>query len=124
MVTPLWEEPFLSCLIGGASIHQQRLKVLSEPCWIVTHHTALKPNLWWIPGDTVKALDPPYFEMLLPADQAATLLVIGLAFSRYRSVRISQVPSVASLRWSSLIFPNVQSCSGLRKEHQPSALNE
>ena len=57
MVTPLWEEPFLSCLIGGASIHQQRLKVLSEPCWIVTHHTALKPNLWWIPGDKVKALD-------------------------------------------------------------------
>ena len=42
----------------GASIHQQRLKVLSEPCWIVTHHTALKPNLWWIPGDKVKALDP------------------------------------------------------------------
>nr|YP_009526554.1 hypothetical protein [Ammopiptanthus mongolicus]AXV54313.1 hypothetical protein [Ammopiptanthus mongolicus] len=29
----------------GASIHQRRLKVLSEPCWIVTHHTALKPNL-------------------------------------------------------------------------------
>lgn len=58
MVTLLWEEPFLSCLIGGASIHQQRLKVLSEPCWIVTHHTALKPNLWWIPGDKVKALDP------------------------------------------------------------------
>lgn len=58
MVTTLWEEPFLSCLIGGPSIHQQRLKVLSEPCWIVTHHTALKPNLWWIPGDKVKALDP------------------------------------------------------------------
>ncbi|KAB1227956.1 Ribosomal protein S3, mitochondrial [Morella rubra] len=37
---------------------QRRLKVLSEPCWIVTHHTALKPNLWWIPGDKVKALDP------------------------------------------------------------------
>ncbi|RDY14266.1 hypothetical protein CR513_00680, partial [Mucuna pruriens] len=30
----------------GASIHLRRLKVLSEPCWIVTHHTALKPNLW------------------------------------------------------------------------------
>jgi len=55
----------------------------------------------------------PYFEMLLPADQAATLL---LALSRYRSVRISQVPSVSSLRWSSLIFPNVQSCSGLKKK--------
>ena len=58
MVTPPWEEPLLSCLIGGASIHQRRLQVLSEPCWIVTHHTALKPNLWWIPGDKVKALDP------------------------------------------------------------------
>lgn len=58
MVTPPWEEPLPSCLIGGASIHQRRLKVLSEPCWIVTHHTALKPNLWWIPGDKVKALDP------------------------------------------------------------------
>ena len=58
MVTPPWEEPLLSCLIGGASIHQRRLKVLSEPCWIVTHHTALKPNLWWIPRDKVKALDP------------------------------------------------------------------
>ena len=54
MVTPPWEEPLPSCLIGGASIHQRRLKVLSEPCWIVTHHTALKPNLWWIPGDKVK----------------------------------------------------------------------
>ncbi|KAK7239691.1 hypothetical protein RIF29_43343 [Crotalaria pallida] len=31
-------------LYRGASIHQRRLKVLSEPCWIVTHHTALKPN--------------------------------------------------------------------------------
>ena len=41
MVTPPWEEPLLSCLIVGASIHQRRLKVLSEPCWIVTHHTAL-----------------------------------------------------------------------------------
>ncbi|KAK8572934.1 hypothetical protein V6N12_028974 [Hibiscus sabdariffa] len=40
------------------AIHQQRLKVLSEPCWIVTHQTALKPNLWGIPGDKVKALDP------------------------------------------------------------------
>jgi len=40
-MTPPWEEPLLSCLIGGASIHQRRLKVLSEPCWIVTHHTAL-----------------------------------------------------------------------------------
>ncbi|KAF4353494.1 hypothetical protein F8388_013786 [Cannabis sativa] len=38
--------------------------------------------------------------MLLPADQEATLLVIGLALSRYRSVRISQVPSVDSLRFS------------------------
>jgi hypothetical protein len=66
----------------------------------------------------------PYFEMLLPADQAATLLVIGLALSRYRSVRISQVPSVGSLRWSSLIFPNVQSRSGFRKEHRPSALKK
>ncbi|KAL2520362.1 Uncharacterized protein Fot_24285 [Forsythia ovata] len=45
-------------LLPGASIHQRRLKVLSEPCWIVTHHTTLKPNLWWIPGDKVKALDP------------------------------------------------------------------
>jgi len=62
--------------------------------------------------------------MLLPADQAATLLVIGLALSRYRSVRISQVPSVGSLRWSSLIFPNVQSRSGFRKEHRPSALKK
>ena len=62
--------------------------------------------------------------MLLPADQAATLLVIGFALSRYRSVRISQVPSVGSLRWSSLIFPNVQSSYSLRKEHQPSTLNE
>ncbi|KAI3670738.1 hypothetical protein L2E82_53287 [Cichorium intybus] len=34
--------------------------------------------------------------MLLPADQAATLL---LALSRYRSVRISKVPSVSSLRF-------------------------
>ena len=34
------------------------IHVLSEPCWIVTHHTALKPNLWWIPGDKVKAFDP------------------------------------------------------------------
>jgi len=58
MVTPPWEEPLLSCLIVGASIHQRRLKVLPEPCWIVTHHTALKPNLWWIPGDKAKALDP------------------------------------------------------------------
>ena len=56
MVTLPWEEPLLSC--GGASIHQQRLKVLSEPCWIVTHHTALKPNLWWIPGDKVKTQHP------------------------------------------------------------------
>ncbi|VFQ99639.1 unnamed protein product [Cuscuta campestris] len=45
MVTPPWEEPLPSCFIGEASIHQRRLKVLSEPCWIVTHHTALKPNL-------------------------------------------------------------------------------
>jgi len=58
MRTPPWEEPLLSCLIGGASIHQRRLKVLSEPCWIVTDHTAIKPNLWWIPGDKVKAFDP------------------------------------------------------------------
>lgn len=116
MVTPPWEEPLFSCLIGGASVHQRRLKVLSEPCWIVTHHTALKPNLWFIPGNKVKALDLLPCEMLLPADQAATLLVIGLALSRYRSVRISQVPSVGSLRWSSLIFPNVQTFSGLRKE--------
>ncbi|KAF4366421.1 hypothetical protein G4B88_003133, partial [Cannabis sativa] len=42
--------------------------------------------------------------MVLPADQAATLLVIGLALSRY-------LPSVGSLRRSSLIFANVQSCS-------------
>ncbi|CAN1127344.1 hypothetical protein LINPERPRIM_LOCUS44960 [Linum perenne] len=62
--------------------------------------------------------------MLLPVDQAATLLVIVLALSRYRSLRISQVSSVGLLRWSSLIFPNVQSCSGLRKEHRPSTLNE
>jgi len=38
MVTP-WEEP-------GASIHQRRRKVLSEPCWIVTHHMAIQPNLY------------------------------------------------------------------------------
>ena len=44
MVTEPWEKPLLSCLIGGASIHQRRLKVLSEPCRIVAHHTALKPN--------------------------------------------------------------------------------
>eukprot|EP01018_Ginkgo_biloba_P032347 Gb_17129 [translate_table: standard] len=45
----------------GASIHQRRLQVLSEPCWIVTHHTALQPNLYCGPhreGDKVKALDP------------------------------------------------------------------
>jgi hypothetical protein len=62
--------------------------------------------------------------MLLPADQAATLLVIGLALSRYRSVQISQVLSVGSLRRSSLIFPYVQSGFGFLKEHRPSALNE
>ncbi|KAF3558413.1 hypothetical protein F2Q69_00013564 [Brassica cretica] len=44
--------------VMGASIHQQRLKVLSKPCWIVTNPTALKPNMWCIPGDKVKALDP------------------------------------------------------------------
>jgi len=109
MLTPPWEEPLLSCLIGGASIHQRRLKVLSEPCWIVTHHTALKPNLWCIPGEKNFVSFAPYFdEILLPADQAATLLVISLALSCYRLVRISQVPSVGSLRWSFLIFPNVQ----------------
>ncbi|CAN1159803.1 hypothetical protein LINPERPRIM_LOCUS22076, partial [Linum perenne] len=32
--------------------------------------------------------------------------------------------SVGLLRWSSLIFPNIQSCSGLRKEHRPSTLND
>ena len=51
-----WEEP-----AEGASIHQRRLQVLSEPCWIVTHHTALQPNLYCGPhreGDKVKALDP------------------------------------------------------------------
>lgn len=37
----------------GASIHQGRRKVLSEPCWIVTHHTALKSD----PG-RLKALEP------------------------------------------------------------------
>ena len=62
MVTPSnlrdWGIAASFLLDRGASIHQQRLKVLSEPCWIVTHHTALKPNLWWIPGDKAKALDP------------------------------------------------------------------
>ena len=60
MVTPPWKEPLLSCLIGGASIQQRRLKVLSEPCWIVTHHTALaqtQPVVDWIPEEKVKALD-------------------------------------------------------------------
>lgn len=115
MVTPPWEEPLLSCLIREASIHQRRLKVLSEPCWIVTHHTALKPNLWWIPGDKVKALDPlPHTLRCSSPPIKAIKVVIGFSLSRYRLVRISQVPSVGSLRWSSLIFPNVQSCSDLR----------
>lgn len=68
---------FLLFILGGASIHQRKLKVLSEPCWIVTYHTALT--------QTQPVLDPggqsqsagsfaPYFEMLLPADQAAALL--------------------------------------------------
>ncbi|KAL0667983.1 hypothetical protein Bca4012_030687 [Brassica carinata] len=48
----------LGLFLEGASIHQQRLKVLSKPCWIVTNPTALKPNMWCIPGDKVKALDP------------------------------------------------------------------
>ena len=25
---------------------RERLNVLFEPCWIVAHHTALKPNMW------------------------------------------------------------------------------
>ena len=43
MVTPPWKEPLLSCLIGGGfhSPAQTKKKVLSEPCWIVTYHTAL-----------------------------------------------------------------------------------
>jgi hypothetical protein len=40
--------------------------------------------------------------MFLPADQAATLLVIGLALSRYRSVRISKVPFS---RFARVVFP-------------------
>lgn len=59
MVTRPWEESLPSCLLG-ASIHQCRLQVLSEPCWIVTHHTTLKPNLWWISRDKVKALMLPH----------------------------------------------------------------
>lgn len=97
-----------------ASIHQRRLKVLSEPCWIVAHHTALKPNLWWIPGDKVKALDPLPHTLRYsssPIKAKAIKVVLGFSLSRYRLVRISQVPS---LRWSSPIFPNVQSCSDLK----------
>lgn len=95
-----------------ASIHQRRLKVLSEPCWIVAHHTALKPNLWWIPGDKVKALDPlPHTLRCSSSPIKAIKVVLGFSLSRYRLVRISQVPS---LRWSSPIFPNVQSCSDLK----------
>lgn len=111
MLTSPWEEPLLSCLIGGASIHQRRLKVLSEPCWIVTHHTALKPNLWCIPGDKVKAFDPlPHTLMRYssPPIKQRRCSWVSLALSCYRLVRISQVPSVGSLRWSFLIFPNVQ----------------
>lgn len=57
------------------------------------------PNLWWISGDRVKSQHPfaLYFEMLLPVDRGARLLVIGNVLSGYRSVWISQVPWVASL---------------------------
>nr|QPF97854.1 hypothetical protein [Solanum bukasovii] len=96
MVTPPWEEPLPSCLIGGASIHQRRLKVLSEPCWIVTHHTALKPNLWWIPGDKVKTQHPlphtlrcssPLLRILqlslLSETPSISLLVVFLSFNHH-----------------------------------------
>lgn len=115
MVTPPWEEPLPSCLIGGFHSPAQTKSAL---------RTVLDSHLSH-GSQTQPVVDPgrqsqnatsfaPYFEMLLPADQGARLLVIGNALSRYRSVRISQVPSVASLRWSSLIFPNVQSSYGLR----------
>jgi hypothetical protein len=46
-----------------------------------------------------------------PHRRSSSDAALGLALSRYRSVWISQVP-------------NVQSCSGLRKEHRPITLNE
>ncbi len=69
MVTP-WEEP-------GASIHQRRLQVLSEPCWIVTHHTALQPNLYclWCRIGGLKALDPLPAPMCTPPRKQAAMLL-------------------------------------------------
>lgn len=87
----------------GASIHQRRLKVLSEPCWIVTHHTALKPNLWCIPGEKNFVSFAPYFdEILLPADQAATLLVDKPSF---KLLSFGSDKSSPFGRFAQVVFP-------------------
>ena len=52
MVVKAQEEPLLFCGLPFTSADY--IQVLPEPCWIVTHHTALKPNL----GKKVKALYP------------------------------------------------------------------
>ena len=43
MVAKPQEEPLLFCGLPFTSADY--IQVLPEPCWIVTHHTALKPNL-------------------------------------------------------------------------------
>ncbi|EEF27072.1 conserved hypothetical protein [Ricinus communis] len=63
--------------------------------------------------------------MLLPASDAARdrLSFKPLSFGSDKS---SPFGRFAQVRWSSrsVGFPNVKSCSGLRKEHRPSTLNE
>ncbi|KAH8479522.1 hypothetical protein H0E87_031587, partial [Populus deltoides] len=98
----------------GASIHQRRLKKKcssNRAGKSPITRLSLKPNLWWILGDKVKALDPLPHIGDAPHRRSSSDAALGLALSRYRSVWISQVP-------------NVQSCSGLRKEHRPITLNE
>jgi hypothetical protein len=78
----------------------------------------------------VNALDrsilPYFFEMLLPADQAATLLVIGLVAAILSFGSPPFLRPVRSGGLPSLIFPvgDQRSELFLRKEHRPSALNE
>lgn len=120
MVTWPWKEPLLSCFIGRLGFHspaqtKSALRTVrdSHP----SHGSHSTPTCGGSRGAKSKRLILCPILGKAPPRQAATLLVIGLTLSRYRSVRISQVPSVGSLKWSFLILPNVQSCSALRKEH-------
>ncbi|EEF30590.1 conserved hypothetical protein [Ricinus communis] len=59
MVTLSYKNSLLSYLTRGPSIQQCRLKVLCEPCRIITYYTTHSSQTCdGSQGDNVKALDP------------------------------------------------------------------